>query len=60
VTSAIRASRPTSGVSRWLHSLKVLKQRHPWPTTFGYHEIFHACTAVAALCHYIAMWFVVF
>jgi len=32
----------------------------PWPRTFGYHEIFHACTAVAALCHYIAIWFVVF
>jgi hemolysin III len=32
----------------------------PWPSTFGYHEFFHACTAVAAICHYIAMWFVVF
>ena len=33
---------------------------HPWPTTFGHHEFFHACTAVAAICHYIAMWFAVF
>jgi len=32
----------------------------PWPATFGYHEFFHACTAVAAICHYIAMWFAVF
>lgn len=32
----------------------------PWPSTFGYHEIFHACTAIAATCHYVAMWFVVF
>src|SRR5271163_2810139 len=32
----------------------------PWPRTFGNHEIFHACTAVAAICHYIAIWFVVF
>ncbi|MUM34475.1 hemolysin III family protein, partial [Mycobacterium sp. CBMA361] len=24
------------------------------------HEFFHACTAVAAICHYIAMWFAVF
>ena len=37
-----------------------LRRPDPWPTTFGYHEIFHACTAVAAICHYIAMWFVVF
>jgi hemolysin III len=32
----------------------------PWPNTFGFHEFFHACTAIAATCHYIAMWFVVF
>lgn len=32
----------------------------PWPQTFGHHEFFHACTAVAAICHYIAMWFAVF
>ena len=32
----------------------------PWPKTFGYHEFFHACTAVAAICHYIAIWFAVF
>jgi hemolysin III len=32
----------------------------PWPQTFGYHEFFHACTAVAAICHYIAIWFAVF
>lgn len=31
----------------------------PWPVTFGYHEFFHACTVVAAICHYIAMWFAV-
>ena len=33
---------------------------NPWPSTFGYHEFFHACTAVAAICHYIAIWFAVF
>ncbi|OBB57890.1 hypothetical protein A5757_18880 [Mycobacterium sp. 852013-51886_SCH5428379] len=37
-----------------------LKWPNPWPTTFGHHEFFHACTAVAAICHYIAMWFAVF
>jgi channel protein (hemolysin III family) len=37
-----------------------LKWPDPWPETFGHHEFFHACTAVAAICHYIAMWFAVF
>jgi hemolysin III len=37
-----------------------VKWPNPWPTTFGHHEFFHAFTAVAALCHYIAMWFAVF
>ncbi|AOS61652.1 PAQR family membrane homeostasis protein TrhA [Actinoalloteichus hymeniacidonis] len=32
----------------------------PWPTVFGYHEFFHATTVVAALCHHIAIWFVLF
>lgn len=36
------------------------KWPNPWPATFGHHEFFHACTAVAATCHYIAMWFAVF
>jgi hemolysin III len=36
-----------------------LKWPNPWPRTFGHHEFFHACTAVAAICHYIAMWFAV-
>lgn len=37
-----------------------LRSPNPWPTTFGYHELFHACTAVAAICQYIAIWFAVF
>lgn len=37
-----------------------LRRPDPWPSTFGYHEVFHDCTAVAAICHYIAMWFAVF
>ena len=32
----------------------ALRWPDPWPTTFGYHEIFHACTAVAAICHFVA------
>jgi hemolysin III len=37
-----------------------LRRPDPWPRTFGYHELFHACTAVAAICQYIAMWYAVF
>lgn len=29
---------------------------NPWPTTFGYHEFFHAATVLAAICHYVAIW----
>ncbi len=32
---------------------------NPWPRTFGYHEFFHAFTAAAALCHYLAIWLMV-
>lgn len=31
------------------------KSPNPSPTWFGFHEIFHACTVVAALCHYAAI-----
>ncbi len=27
----------------------------PAPSVFGYHEVFHLCTIVAALCHYAAV-----
>jgi hemolysin III len=33
---------------------------NPWPKTFGYHEFFHAATVVAAICHHIAIWLVLF
>jgi hemolysin III len=33
---------------------------NPWPTTFGYHEFFHACTVVAAICHHVAIWLILF
>lgn len=38
----------------------ALKRPNPWPGIFGFHEVFHLCTLVAALCHYIAIWFAVF
>lgn len=31
----------------------------PFPSTFGYHEVFHACTLVAALLHYLAVFFAI-
>jgi len=40
--------------------LYAMRWPDPWPSTFGYHEFFHACTAIAAICHYIAIWFAVF
>ncbi|WOC11347.1 hypothetical protein MP11Mi_04140 [Gordonia sp. MP11Mi] len=39
--------------------LFALRWPDPWPGVFGHHEVFHACTAVAALLHYIAVWLLV-
>ncbi len=33
---------------------------NPWPSTFGFHEVFHAATVLAALCHYIAIWLAIY
>ncbi|WP_370651465.1 hemolysin III family protein [Frankia sp. Cj3] len=33
---------------------------NPAPGTFGYHEVFHAFTIVAAACHYIAVIFAIY
>jgi hemolysin III len=38
----------------------ALKKPNPVPGVFGFHEVFHACTLVAATCHYIAIWLAVF
>jgi hemolysin III len=38
----------------------ALRKPNPWPTVFGHHEFFHACTLVAAVCHHIALYFAVF
>ncbi len=38
----------------------ALKRPNPYPGTFGFHEVFHLCTLVAAICHYVAVWLVVF
>lgn len=35
------------------------KKPDPWPTVFGFHEIFHACTVAAFVVHFVAACFVV-
>lgn len=40
--------------------LYATKWPNPWPATFGHHEFFHAATVIAALCHAVAVWLVVF
>ncbi|MGI8760779.1 MAG: PAQR family membrane homeostasis protein TrhA [Jatrophihabitantaceae bacterium] len=37
-----------------------LKRPDPFPGIFGFHEVFHACTLLAALCPYVAIWLAVF
>jgi hemolysin III len=32
----------------------------PAPSVFGFHEVFHLCTVVAAISHYLAVWFAVY
>ena len=33
----------------------AMKRPNPWPKHFGFHEIFHACTLAAFLCHWTAV-----
>ncbi len=37
----------------------ALKRPNPWPTVFGFHEVFHLFTVVGAGCHLAAIAFVV-
>jgi hemolysin III len=36
------------------------KRPNPYPGIFGFHEVFHGCTLIAAICHYVAIWLAVF
>jgi hemolysin III len=38
----------------------AVRRPDPVPHVFGFHEVFHACTVVAALCHYVAIWLVLY
>jgi hemolysin III len=33
----------------------VVRRPNPWPTTFGYHEVWHLLTVVAAGLHFAAV-----
>ena len=37
-----------------------LQRPDPLPQVFGFHEVFHLCTVVAAICHYIAVWLIIY
>lgn len=37
----------------------LFKRPDPRPTIFGYHEIWHACTVAAAVCHFAMVWSIV-
>lgn len=34
----------------------ALKRPNPWPSTFGYHEVFHAFVVAAAFCHWLSIY----
>ena len=36
------------------------KRPDPSPEVFGYHEVFHAWTLIAATCHCVAIWLITF
>ena len=57
-----RGPKLTGGVFHrgWHFRALCLRRPNPWPQTFGHHEFFHAFTAAAAICHYIAIWLVLF
>jgi hemolysin III len=38
----------------------ALRRPDPVPHVFGFHEVFHLCTVVAAICHYVAVWLAVY
>ena len=37
-----------------------LQRPDPRPLVFGFHEVFHLCTVVAATCHMVAVWLAVY
>ena len=33
----------------------VTRRPNPWPSSFGYHEVWHTCVVVASACHFAAV-----
>ncbi len=33
----------------------LIKRPNPWPTVFGYHEVWHSFTVIAAGLHFVAV-----
>jgi hemolysin III len=33
----------------------ALRRPDPWPSVFGYHELFHVCVVLGAACHWVAV-----
>lgn len=33
----------------------AVRRPDPWPASFGYHEVFHTLTVIAAACHYVVI-----
>jgi hemolysin III len=38
----------------------AMHRPNPWPDVFGYHEVFHAMTVLAAICQYVAIFLAVY
>jgi hemolysin III len=38
----------------------AMRRPNPWPTVFGHHEFFHACTLLAAICHHVGIYFALY
>ncbi len=37
----------------------ISRRPDPWPTVFGYHEVWHAFTVIAGVCHFAAVGMIV-
>jgi hemolysin III len=48
------------GVLYTVGAVVLIRQRpNPSPAVFGYHEVWHAFTVTAGLCHYTLVWLLV-
>lgn len=38
----------------------AIRRPNPFPSTYGYHEVFHTCVTLAAVLHYAGLWFALY